>query len=174
MEQANKATASHVNPREKQPFLPDDGVSAPRGGVQESVGQNRKLLVVDDNEIVLKAFELKLKASGFEVITATDGAAAVGLARQESPSLIILDMNFGVTSNFSSLNWDGFNIMQWLRRVQDGANTPIIVLSMEEPSQHEQPCLAAGAAAYFQKPVAYKTFLGTILQLLGDNAPAGQ
>ena len=138
-------------------------------GSQATVGGNRKILVVDDNAIVLKAFELKLSSSGFVVIPAKDGATAVGMARQENPSLVVLDLNFEPTGDFSSLNWDGLNIMQWLRRVQDGLDTPIIVLSMEDPGNYEQLCLAAGASAYFQKPVDYKLFLGTILQLLGDN-----
>jgi hypothetical protein len=58
------------------------------------IGKNRKVLVVDDNPVVLKSFELKLKASGFDVLTATEGAAAVSLARQTKPDLIVLDINF--------------------------------------------------------------------------------
>ncbi|MDB6065388.1 MAG: response regulator transcription factor [Pedosphaera sp.] len=138
-------------------------------GSQAAVGGNRKILLVDDNAVVLKALELKLSSSGFAVIPAKDGATAVSMARQENPSLVILDLNFEPTGDFSSLNWDGLNIMQWLRRVQDGLDTPIVVLSMEDPANYEQLCLAAGAAAYFQKPVDYRVFLETILQLLGDS-----
>jgi CheY-like chemotaxis protein len=174
MQLTNKAQATPAPSKETQPFLADDASPASAGGNQAEVGGNRKLLIVDDNAIVLKALEFKLKGSGFTVFTAMNGAAAVSMARQEIPSLIVVDLNFQPTGDFSSLNWDGINIMQWLRRVQEGADTPIVILSMEDPAQYEEPCLAAGAAAYFQKPVDYKTFLGTILQLLGDNAPAGQ
>src|ERR1700712_4363037 len=59
-----------------------------------SLGQGRKILVVDDNPVVLKAFELKLKALGFQVLIAAEGATAVSLARQERPDLIVLDINF--------------------------------------------------------------------------------
>ena len=41
-----------------------------------SLGQNRKILVVDDNPVVLLAFEMKLKSLGFQVVTASDGSAA--------------------------------------------------------------------------------------------------
>ena len=134
-----------------------------------NIGQGRKILVVDDNMIVLKAFEMKLKASGFEVVMATEGAAAVSAARANRPDLIVLDINFPPDVGSSGMQWDGFNIMQWLRRVHEGLDTPIVVLSREDPAHYEQLCLAAGAAAYFQKPVDYKAFLQTILTLLGDN-----
>src|SRR4051812_24304982 len=76
----------------------------------DAIGTNRKILVVDDNSVVLKAFELKLKASGFDVITAVDGAAGVSLARQSKPDVIVLDINFPPDVGSSGLQWDGFNI----------------------------------------------------------------
>ncbi len=77
-----------------------------------TIGRGRKILVVDDNLVVLKAFELKLKACGFEVLTASEGAAAVSTARQLKPDLIVLDINFPPDVGSSGLQWDGFNIMQ--------------------------------------------------------------
>src|SRR6266481_1242574 len=63
-----------VTSRERQPFLPDDSTPMESDGSQATVGGNRKILVVDDNAVVLKAFELKLQSSGFVVIPAKDGA----------------------------------------------------------------------------------------------------
>lgn len=159
-----------VTSHEREPFLPDDNAASGLEGSQASTGANRKILIVDDNAVVLKTLQLKLSASGFVVIPTKDGATAVTMARQENPSLVVLDLNFEPTGDFSSLNWDGLNIMQWLRRVHEGLDTPIVVLSREDAAHYEQLCLAAGAAAYFQKPVDYKAFLQTIHSLLGDNS----
>ncbi|MDB6109686.1 MAG: response regulator transcription factor, partial [Pedosphaera sp.] len=80
---------------------------------QQSPGANRKILVVDDNAIVLKALAMKLSASGFNVVTVADSATGVGAARKECPDLVILDINFPLDDGFSSLKWDGINILQW-------------------------------------------------------------
>lgn len=130
------------------------------------IGKNRKVLVVDDNPVVLKSFELKLKASGFEVLTATEGAAAVSLARQTRPDLIVLDINFPPDVGSSGLQWDGFNIVQWLRRFQDAADIPIIIVSAGESGKYKEKSLAAGAVAFFQKPIKYEEFMSTISQAL--------
>jgi CheY-like chemotaxis protein len=138
-----------------------------------AIGQNRKILVVDDNPVVLKAFELKLKASGFEVLTATEGAAAVSLARQTNPDLIVLDVNFPPDVGSSGLQWDGFNIVQWLRRFQDASDIPVIIVSAGDPAKYKEKSLAAGAVAFFQKPIKYEEFMTTISQALGPKAEAG-
>jgi CheY-like chemotaxis protein len=168
MEEAPKPENTSVAAREKHPFLPDESTTDSRA----SVGKDRKILVVDDNPVVVRALELKLKASGFKVLTAADGAEGVRAARKERPDLIVLDINFRATEIFSSLNWDGINIMQWLRKVQDVADIPVVILTMENPSRYKEATVAGGAAAFFQKPVDYKAFLEAVLQLLGDGAPA--
>ena len=45
----------------------------------------KKILVVDDNEIVVRTLSLKLQGAGYQVITALDGAEAVAAARKETP-----------------------------------------------------------------------------------------
>src|SRR5229473_994834 len=87
-------------------------VAVAGGQEEEPIGHNRKILVVDDNTVVLKAFELKLATLGFKVLTATDGPMAVSCARTDKPDLIVLDVNFPPDVGSSGLQWDGFNIMQ--------------------------------------------------------------
>jgi CheY-like chemotaxis protein len=174
MEESQKTEKVSTPVREKQPFLPDEGTGLGGNDSGPSVGGGRKILVVDDNPVVVRALELKLKASGFSVITAADGAEGIRIARKEKPELIVLDINFRPTENFSSLNWDGITIMQWLRKVQDVSSIPVVILTMEDPSRYKEATVAGGAAAFFQKPVDYKAFLGAILQLLGNAAPARQ
>ena len=103
--------------------------SAPATNGQEPIGQDRKILVVDDNPVVLKAFELKLGSLGFQVFKATDGAAAVSCARHEKPDVIVLDINFPPEVGSSGLQWDGFNIMQWLQRFKEVADIPVIIIT---------------------------------------------
>lgn len=172
MQETQKPDAAPVPTREKQPFLPEEAVSPAESAAQAAIGVGRKILVVDDNPIVVKALELKLKASGFSVMTAPDGAEGLRTARKEKPALIVLDINLRAGDVFSSLNWDGINIMQWLRKVQDVSHIPVVILTMEDPSRYREATVAGGAAAFFQKPVDFKKFLAAIRQLLGDAGPA--
>jgi two-component system cell cycle response regulator DivK len=139
-----------------------------------SLGQNRKILVVDDNPVVLKAFELKLKAVGFQVLTASEGSAAVSMARNERPDLIVLDINFPPEVGSSGLQWNGFNIMQWMHRFQEAANIPVIIITSEDPAKFKEKASAAGAVAFFQKPINHEEFLIAVRRTLGQSAAKPQ
>ena len=56
--------------------------------------EKKKILVVDDDLVVLKAFTIKLKASNYDVLTASDGSTAVNLVRTQKPDAILLDIYF--------------------------------------------------------------------------------
>ncbi len=58
--------------------------------------------------------------------------------------------------------------MQWLGRFHEVATIPVIIVSGEDPSKHKEKLLAAGAVAFFQKPVNFEELLAAILQVLGD------
>lgn len=132
------------------------------------IGQGRKMLVVDDNPIVLKAFQLKMKSLGFTVFTATEGAAAVSCVRHEKPDVIVLDVNFPPDVSSSGLQWNGFTIMQWMRRFEEAAKTPVIIISSEEPAKVQQKSLAAGAIAFFHKPINNEEFVMTLRRVIGQ------
>ena len=96
---------------------------------------NKKILVVDDDEVVQMAISIKLKAAGYDVISATDGTIAVTAARSEKPDAIVLDINF--PDDFGTVAWDGYRIMEWLKRLDKGIQTPILVISSSDPQQVE-------------------------------------
>jgi DNA-binding response OmpR family regulator len=133
------------------------------------IGANRTILVVDDNNVVLKAFELKLKALGFKVLTASDGSGAVSTARQDRPDLIVLDINFPPEVGSTGLQWDGFNIMEWMRRFREVAEIPVIIITSGDPVKYKTRALAAGASAFFQKPINHEEFLIAVRRILGQN-----
>jgi CheY-like chemotaxis protein len=141
------------------------------GNESSSFGQNRKILVVDDNPVVLKAFELKLKNLGFQVLTCGDGASAVSSARNEQPDIIVLDINFPPDVGSSGLQWNGFTIMQWMHRFQEAANIPVIIITSDDPAKVKDKALAAGAVAFFQKPINHEEFLIAVQRHLSQAKP---
>lgn len=162
-EASSKRTPQRV---EKDAFAPDAPEGSPIGESPASVGKGRKIMVVDDNPVVLKAMQMKLEASGFTVITEADGGSVVRTVQIENPQLIILDINFPPGGG-GDLQWSGMTIMQWLDRFLEGVHIPIIIVTGEDPEKHRQKFLAAGAAAFFQKPVNYPELLAAILKALG-------
>jgi two-component system, OmpR family, response regulator len=151
-------------------FTSDSQPSMAGKGAQLSIGEGRKMLVVDDNLVVLKAFELKMQSLGFTVFTATDGSAAVSCARQERPDVIVLDINFPPDVGNSGLQWDGFNIMQWLKRFQEAASIPVIIITSGDPDKLKQKALACGAVAFFQKPINNEEFILTLRRVIGQSS----
>ena len=76
----------------------------------------KKILVVDDNAVVIKTICLKLQGAGFRVVTAMDGTEAVAAVRKENPDLILLDLTF--PAEVIGVPWDGFRIMECLRPLE--------------------------------------------------------
>jgi two-component system, OmpR family, KDP operon response regulator KdpE len=128
----------------------------------------KKILVVDDNEVILKTLSLKLSASNYEVFTATDGSEAVGAVRRHKPDLILLDIGF--PPEVAGVHWDGFRIIQWLRRVEESKNVPVIIISGTEAAKYKDKALAEGACAYFQKPINHDELIAAMRQILEPSA----
>lgn len=131
---------------------------------------NKKILVVDDDAVVLKALSIKLKSAGYDVIAASDGTKAVTSARSEKPDAIVLDLNF--PDDFGTVAWDGYRIMEWLKRLDNGIKTPIIVISSSDPQKVETRVRALGAVAFFQKPVNTAELEAELQRLLADEVVA--
>ena len=128
-----------------------------------------KILIADDNVIVLKTVAIKLKSAGYEVRTAMDGTTAISCVRRERPDLIILDINFPAdVSRSGGIAWDGFLILDWLRRIDEVRDTPIIFITSGEPSKFREKALSTGAVAFFQKPIDQDEMLNVIRHTVGD------
>jgi CheY-like chemotaxis protein len=148
---------------EKPPFHPEEAAAAALKSPHQNVGQNRSLLVVDDNQVVLKAFEMKLKASGFKVTTVSEAEGVASAVEAAQAELIILDINF---PSGTGPEWSGFTVIQWLRRFPELAGIPVILVSGEDEDKHREKARAEGAVAYYQKPVNYQELLDVVLHTL--------
>jgi len=128
----------------------------------------KKILIVDDDPVILKALSWDLERKGYEVLTAVDGPEAFTLVRREKPDLILLDILFPPDIFQSGNSWDAFLIIQWLQRMGESweRHIPVIVISGAEPKEFQDRCLVAGAVAYFQKPILLPQLLYIIRQSL--------
>jgi len=118
-----------------------------------------KILVVDDDPDLVRALRLRLRASNFDVTTATDGYSAIAAAQKERPALIILDLGLPVG--------DGFVVLDRLQNSDSLAGVPVIVLSARDPQNNEERALKAGATAFLQKPADNDELMNVIRVSLG-------
>ena len=129
----------------------------------------QKILVIDDNEIILKTTSMKLQSSGYQVFTALDGSEGVALVRKEKPDLVLLDITF--PADVGGVSWDGFRIMDWLHRVDETKKIPIIIISGVVEEKNRQRATGSGAIAFFPKPVNFDEMLKVIrATLAGETA----
>ncbi|HEU6447605.1 MAG TPA: response regulator [Verrucomicrobiae bacterium] len=129
---------------------------------------SKKILVVDDNEIILKTVSLKLQGAGYQVVTALDGSEAVACARKENPDLVLLDITF--PPDLDGVPWDGFRIMEWFHRLDSAKRIPIIIITGGQDAKFKERAIANGAVAFFQKPIDHDDLLKVIRQTVGDGA----
>ena len=138
---------------------------------QPAAGTRQKILVVDDSPIIVKTLSFKLKSNGYDVLTAADGSEAVATARREKPDLILLDLSFPPDVAFGGgVPWDGFLIIDWVRRMDEGRHIPIIVITGGDPEKNDQRALAAGAVKVFHKPIDHAALLVAIRDTLGPGS----
>lgn len=135
---------------------------------EQSNVQRKKILLVDDNKVILKAVGTVLQSSGYEVITAEDGAAVVSTVAREIPDLILLDLMFPPDPVEVGLHWDGFAIIRWLRNMSEAKHVPIIIISGGETAKYESRCLEAGARAFLHKPLDKDKLLATVQSALEE------
>ena len=128
----------------------------------------KKILVIDDNEIILKTTSMKLQSAGYEVFTALDGSEGVAAVRKVKPDLVLLDITF--PPDISGVSWDGFRIMDWLHRVDDTQRIPIIVISGVVEDQNKQRATNSGAVEFFPKPVNFDEMIKVIRATLSADA----
>jgi two-component system, OmpR family, KDP operon response regulator KdpE len=132
--------------------------------------KKKKILVVDDDSVILKAFTIKLKASDYEVVTAANGPDAVNAVRTQKPDAVLLDINF--PPEFEGVAWDGFRIMEWLRRLEEAEDTPIFIVSGGDPEKYVTRARELGAVAFFRKPVAHEQLVAALRRILAEEPTA--
>jgi len=121
-----------------------------------------KILVVDDEPDVVRLIEFNLKAAGYDVITAADGAEALQRARSASPDLIVLDLMLPEV--------EGLEVCKLLRRDPATAPVPIIILTAKAAEVDRILGLELGADDYVTKPFSPRELVLRVKKLLQRQA----
>lgn len=123
----------------------------------------RRILVVEDDELLRRSLAVALGRDGFDVLEAADGQAALTAVEAQAVDLIVLDLMLP--------GLDGFEVCRRVRRVSD---VPIFVLSARGDEVDKVAALELGADGYLTKPFSLRELLARLHALLrrADTGPA--
>ena len=121
-----------------------------------------KILVVDDEVPVTELIQYNLEKAHYQVLTAHDGEAALRIARENAPDLILLDLMLPKI--------DGLEVCRELRR---SSQVPIIMVTARGEETDRVIGLELGADDYLCKPFSMRELLARIKAVLRRNHPPG-
>ncbi len=111
----------------------------------------RSILIVEDDELLVKVLERLLRVSGFEIHTADNGEDALELAESLRPDLILLDGRLP--------GMHGFEILRQLKEHADLRDIPVILLTTQDMEDDIVRGLSLGASDYIVKPFKPKELI---------------
>ncbi|WP_422934747.1 response regulator [Sinomonas sp. P47F7] len=111
----------------------------------------KRVLVVDDEPQLLRALQINLRAEGYAVAVAANGAEALHLAASKPPDVLVLDLGLP--------DMDGSEVIRGIRGWSD---MPIVVLSARHGSTDKVEALDAGADDYVTKPFGLDELLARL------------
>lgn len=103
----------------------------------------KKILIVDDDKLILESLAAMLRGAGHEVLQAGNGEEGVSLALEQHPDLVVTDVRMPVK--------DGLAMIDDLRADEWGKTVPIIVLTNDEGTATVNHALQAGVTVYLSK-----------------------
>jgi two-component system, cell cycle response regulator DivK len=113
-----------------------------------------RVLIVEDNEKNMKLVRDILLALGYTPLEATTGEAALALATDETPALVLMDIQLP--------DLDGAAVLQRLRSDERTAQIPILALTAQAMQGDRERFLAEGFDGYLSKPVDVDELIATV------------
>jgi len=102
-----------------------------------------KILLVEDDAMILDMYKGRLEEEGYEVFTTDKGSSAIELAKKEKPEIILLDVILPEV--------DGFTILDEIKQDKLLKNTPVMMLTNLGQETDQNKAIARGAVGYFVK-----------------------
>jgi CheY-like chemotaxis protein len=81
----------------------------------------KKVLVIEDDEIISKMYEIELMVEGYKTLLASSGAEGIAMVENEQPAIILLDIQMPVM--------DGVETLQRIRKLPNGKHVPVLVIT---------------------------------------------
>ena len=121
----------------------------------------KRILVVEDEPVILKFLCDLFQQVGYEVLCAGDGAQAVVLAKTEQPDLVLMDIQLPVM--------DGLAATREIKGNPATREIPVVALTGMTFTEDQSKIYAAGCDGFIAKPVHVETLLDKIAHYLAED-----
>jgi len=132
----------------------------------ETEEKSKRVLIAEDAGFMQRVLQSCFERAGFEVLQCEDGAEAVRLAQETTPSVIVMDILMP--------NMDGITALRELKNHPSTRNIPVIVLTAKGDESAKTEAQAAGAACFFPKPFSPTMLVEKALELVGQQEKTHQ
>lgn len=129
-----------------------------KNSVNNIIDTNKKILLVEDNELNFEIAKTVLEEAGFRVDGASNGKEAVDRATNNTYDVILMDIQMPIM--------DGYEATRELRRL--GNRTPIIAMTANAFSEDKKKAKDVGMDGYVPKPIDVNKLVSKIMNILGD------
>jgi two-component system, cell cycle response regulator DivK len=110
--------------------------------------KQRRILVVEDNELNRELLRDWLEVEGYEVWLAADLTTSYEVFTQQVPDAVLLDINLG--------NENGLDLLVWMREKPDTREVPVIAVTAHALATEQERILQAGCKACLAKPIDFQ------------------
>ena len=121
----------------------------------------KKILAIDDTEIILELLTLHLEKEGYEVYACINPEKAMQRVTDESFDLILLDIMMPGTN--------GLDVLKFIKQQDTNRSTPVVMLTARDDMNSIRNCLTNGALDYMTKPFNIVSVKKRIAQILNQD-----
>ena len=111
--------------------------------IKSMAKKKKTILIVEDDKYLSKAYAIKIKNAGFDILMTDNGSDGLSVAKDKKPDLIVLDLLLP--------RIDGFEFLKRIKADQELKNIPVITISVLGQKTDQEKALSLGAEAYFIK-----------------------
>ena len=119
----------------------------------------KKILIVEDEDLIAKVLAIRLEGLGYKVFTASDGEEGLSAVQKEKPDLVLLDIGLP--------RLDGNTLCELIKTGEATRHIKVIMLTGKRLMGDMENSFTAGADFYVNKPYEWPRLLGHIKQLIG-------
>ncbi len=119
----------------------------------------KRILVVEDNPVIMELIRFLLITSGYQSKEARDGVEALKIAKENRFDLILLDIQLP--------GFDGLEVLKEIKKIPEIQRTPVIALTAHAMQGDEDRFLKAGCSGYISKPIDISRFKSVLDSCMG-------
>ncbi len=120
---------------------------------------SKRILVCDDDPVILRLLQVNLELEGYEVLLAHHGQKAVEMATEQHPDLVILDIMMP--------RMDGYQTCEKIKNQEETKDIPVVFLSAKAQQSDIEKGMSFGVDDYLTKPFDPGDLIDVVERLVG-------